>query len=338
MTGTEATTERGPGTMLRRAASRRLRAWARRRTGVDVSPVTLGRRRVYIVPTGLGFTYAAMLFAMLLAGLNYGNNLALILTFVLTATGWVAMHECHRNLLGLRITTGAVQPPFAGQPAGFAYQLSDADGRSRYDLCLTAADAAGATVSVAALCAVAVTVQVPTHVRGKVGIERLKIESRFPLGFCRAWSWLHVEQDCVVYPQPSRASVPPAGAADSEGDGPSRPQRGDDDWNGLRTYQAGDPVRRIAWKAYARSGTLLVKELDRDAAVPLMFDWDAIEGAGTEERISRLTRLVVDAAARGDAYGLRLPDAALGLGRGSTHRHQCLALLATFRPPVRQPA
>jgi len=320
-------------TRLRTAAARRVQSWSKRRTGVDVSPVTLTRRRVYIVPTGLGFTYAAMLFAMLLAGLNYGNNLALILTFVLTATGWVAMHECHRNLLGLRIVTGAIRPPFAGQPAEFSYQLTDADGRSRYDLTLTASGAAGATVSVAAHGAVAVTVQLPTRVRGHARIDRLKVESRFPLGFCRAWSWLHVEQDCIVYPHPSRASVPPAGAADSEGDGPSRPQRGDDDWNGLRDYQAGDPVRRIAWKAYARSGALLVKELDRDAAVPLLFDWDTVDGTGTEDRISRLTRLVVDAAARGDAYGLRLPGASLALGRSATHRHQCLALLALFRAP-----
>ncbi len=338
MTATDANAPTGLRALLRRAAARRVQAWSKRRTGVDVSPVTLGRRRIYIVPTGLGFTYAAMLFAMLLAGLNYGNNLALILTFVLTATGWVAMHECHRNLLDLRIVVGALQSPFAGHPAGFAYQLTDAEGRARYDLCVSAAGAAGGTVSVAAHSAVAVTVRVPTHVRGRVSIARLKIESRFPLGLCRAWSWLHLEQVCVVYPQPSRESVPPTGAARSEGDGPARPQPGDDDWNGLRDYQPGDPVRRIAWKAYARSGALLIKELDREAAVPLMFDWESMTGVGTEERISRLTRLVVDAAARGDAYGLRLPDSSLALARGAAHRHQCLALLAGFRAPMQDAA
>ncbi|MBS0395323.1 MAG: DUF58 domain-containing protein, partial [Proteobacteria bacterium] len=65
----------------RRAAGERIAAWSRRRHGPDRGVVTVTRRRVYILPTGLGLAYAAMLFAMLLAGLNYGNNLALGLTF-----------------------------------------------------------------------------------------------------------------------------------------------------------------------------------------------------------------------------------------------------------------
>ncbi|MGH8179972.1 MAG: DUF58 domain-containing protein, partial [Steroidobacteraceae bacterium] len=74
--------------------------WARRRQGPDRLPLRLARRRLYILPTRAGIAFAALLLTMLGAGLNYANSLALLLTFLLAGFALVAMHECHRNLLG----------------------------------------------------------------------------------------------------------------------------------------------------------------------------------------------------------------------------------------------
>ena len=60
---------------LRQAATDRLRAWAARRHGVDRLPAAIDRRRIYILPTRFGLVVGALLFAMLLAGLNYNSNL-----------------------------------------------------------------------------------------------------------------------------------------------------------------------------------------------------------------------------------------------------------------------
>ena len=60
-----------------RPCEARAQAWIRRRQGPDADPVRLDRRRIYILPTPLGIAYAAMLFAMVLGGMNYGNNLGL---------------------------------------------------------------------------------------------------------------------------------------------------------------------------------------------------------------------------------------------------------------------
>src|SRR5215831_2645005 len=89
---------------------RRTRAWARRRHGVDTDPFTVPNRRVYILPTRLGLFYAGMLFMMFLGSMNYANNLALGLTFILAAIGLVAMHHCQRNLAGIRIGAAATEP------------------------------------------------------------------------------------------------------------------------------------------------------------------------------------------------------------------------------------
>ncbi len=52
---------------VRQAAVRRLTRWAARRHGRDTLPVTIGRRRIYIVPTRFGIALALLLAAMLVA-------------------------------------------------------------------------------------------------------------------------------------------------------------------------------------------------------------------------------------------------------------------------------
>ena len=66
-------------------------------------PVTIERRRIYILPTRFGLMLAALLFAMLIAGLNYNSNLGLAFAFLMVSLVLVAMHHCHRNLLGLGV-------------------------------------------------------------------------------------------------------------------------------------------------------------------------------------------------------------------------------------------
>src|SRR5438132_374141 len=94
-------------------ARERAAAWMRRRQGADLLPVALERRRLYILPTGTGVAFAALLFLMLIAGLNYGNSLALFLTFLLGAFALVAMQQCHRNLLGIAVLTVSAPAVFA---------------------------------------------------------------------------------------------------------------------------------------------------------------------------------------------------------------------------------
>ena len=51
---------------------------------------------------------------------------------------------------------------------------------------------------------------------------------------------------------------------------------------------------------------------------------------GTEEKLSRLTRWVLDAHASGLSYGLRLPGKKIEPANGDAHRQKCLEALALF--------
>ena len=307
--------------------------WSRRRSGADRSPLTLDRRRIYILPTRLGLVYGAMLFTMLLAGLNYANNLALALTFVLTALGWVAMHECHRNLADLSIAFAAPRPAVAGGEARFTYALRATDRRDRHDLVLSALSSTSDAISVTATAVRTVELGVPAPARGWLLVPRVAIESRYPLGLCRAWTWLHADQCCAIYPRPARRADYRGAGRGAATAAASRESAGDEDLTGLRGYRAGDPLRRVAWKAYARGGELLVRELAGRQSTPPVFDFADVPGPSTEERLATLCRMVLDASARHEPFGLRIGPLSVPVDGGAAHRDACLTALAAHERP-----
>jgi uncharacterized protein (DUF58 family) len=312
-----------------------LRAWMdrvlRRRQGPDVGAVVLHRRRIYILPTRLGLVFAAMLLGMLLGSLNYANNLGLALTFLLGGLGLVAMHACHRNLQGLAIATAGTEPPHAGQAAGFRFGLSNPSVAPRIDIEAGVRHATPQVVTVPAEDGAQVTLELPTRRRGRLRLTRLEIATRYPFGLFRAWSVLHPEIDCLVYPAPAgNAPAPPPAPGPS---GHQDAARGEDDFAGLKDYHPGDPPRRIAWKAHARGGELLVKEFAGAAAPARMFDLDAAPGRDLEERLGVLARWITDAHAAGEAFGLRLPGIDIPVEPGEAQRRRCLAALADFGHP-----
>ena len=294
--------------------------------------MTLRRGRIYILPTGLGFAFALMLVSMLLGSLNYANNLGLVLTFLLGSLGVVAMHACHRNLEALVIKAAGTEPPFAGQPAVFRIALANPGRVPRCDLEAVQAPGACAEASVAAGDEKTIEIRVPTKRRGSVVLDRFEIATRFPYGLFRAWAVLHPDLACLVYPRPAANAPPPPLSPANAAGGSAR--RGDDDFAGLKDYHPGDPPRHIAWKAYARAGELLVKEFSGDAEAIPIFDLADAPGADLEARLSVLSRWIVDASARGMAFGLRLPGEEIPPEPGESQRRRCLAAIARFEAPA----
>jgi MoxR-like ATPase len=113
---------------------RRMASWARRRQGEDQLPITITTRRVYILPTRAGLAFAALAFVMLIAGLNYANSIALLLTFLLAGFGMIAMHLTHRNLVGVNLRAVASVDAFVGEHGRLLLTLENAADTARIGL------------------------------------------------------------------------------------------------------------------------------------------------------------------------------------------------------------
>src|SRR5690606_21950534 len=106
---------------------------------------------------------------------------------------------------------------------------------------------------------------------------------------------------------------------------------GQEDFAGLRQYHRGDSLRQVAWKVAARDQGLFTKQFAGRADSELWLDWEMPpHGLGVEEKLSQLARWVLDAHARGLAFGLRLPGRTVGIGTGDIQRERCLDALALF--------
>ncbi len=296
--------------------------------------ILLRQRRVYIVPTRLGWMFAATLGLLLLGSINYSLALGFVLTFALAGTGFAGMVHTARNLAQLTVTARRAEAVFAGERAQFRLEL---DNRAPFDRpAILARHVASGTQMVAHIAARSVAeaaLAVPAARRGRLALGRVMLETRFPLGLFRAWSYVEPDTACIVYPKPERSALPPSSPHATAG--AIRAQAtGNDDFAGLRGYQRSDSPRHVAWKAYARSDRLLTKQFSGEAAAELWLDWSLLPAhLDAETRLSRLTGWVLDAQQGGARYGLRLPGREIAPGRGDAHRAACLQALALYGLP-----
>jgi uncharacterized protein (DUF58 family) len=321
-------------TLIRRLRAKidgRTQAWLKRRQGADRDPVQLHRRRIYILPTRLGLAYAAMLFAMVLGGLNYNNNLGLGLAFLLVSLGLVAMHHCHGTLSGLSLRLLSTQSAFAGQQVRFGLLLENRARAPRPRIEVSTGAGEPCVVDVPASGSTPAEVEIPASNRGRVRLERFVLATRHPLGLFRAWAVVHPNYSAIAWPRPSEQRMPPRGVETDTG-GAQDHAKGEEDFAGLKPYQPGDSLRRIAWKAYARGQGLHTKQYAGTDVVSHVFDWDSLPGLDAEARLSQLCRWVIDAHYCGEAFGLRLPGQAIEANIGTAHYERCLTALALFEP------
>lgn len=315
------------------AARARMAAWVRRRQGGDVLPVTLARRRLYILPTRAGMAFGFLWVLMLLAGLNYGNSLALFFTFLLAGFALVAMNDCHRNLLGITLVSVSAPAVFARSTGAVLLTIGNPAPRARPGIQAALDDAPLCSVDLAPHARASLELPVTPARRGIVRIERLRLTSSHPFGLFRTWTWVHLPLEVLVYPHPHGSLPRPITSGRHPGES-SRGGSGLDEWMGLRLFRDGDSPRQVDWKAYARGAPLLVKEYSPAGSDLCLFDFAQLRIPDVEARLSQLARWVVDAEAGGERYGLTLPGVALAPNRGPEHRHRCLAALALYGTDV----
>jgi uncharacterized protein (DUF58 family) len=312
------------------ALKNRLYDWLFQSRSTEHGTIVLVQRRVYILPTQLGLVFALAVMVMILGSINYTLGLGFVLAFLLAAVGVNGMIYTFRNLANLKVTRGRAQPVFAGSDAQFTVHIENSGATGRYAVGLTQDRKRAAFVDIPSHAIAEAAIGVPALHRGLLRPGRLTLFTRYPLGLYYAWAYLELDMQCVVYPRPADPALPLPRATASVGAGAEHGS-GQEDFAGLRQYHVGDSPRHVAWKAAARDQGLLTKLFSGRADSELWLDWARLPPQmGVEERLSHLTRWVMDAHGAGLAYGLRLPGETVDMASGEAQRERCLEALALY--------
>ena len=172
----------------------------------------------------------------------------------------------------------------------------------------------------------------PTRRRGSIVLERIEIATRFPYGLFRAWAVLHPDVACLVYPRPADNAPPPPQAPGLAGSGVDAARRRR--LCGTQGLPPGRPAAAHRLESVRPCGELLVKEFSGDAEAVPLFDLADAPGDDLESRLSVLARWIVDAHARGETFGLRLPGDEIPPEPGDAQRRRCLAALRALPHPA----
>ncbi len=311
----------------------RIADWIFRPQAPEQAPVILTQRRIFILPTRLGYFFVPVLGLVLIASINYSLSLGYLLTFLLAGMGGVAMVHTFRNMAQLSVSPGKVEPVFAGETAYFGLVLHNtrlprfAVASRQRNAEAVYADIPGARKGHLDS---SVTLPLPVYAaqRGRLALGRMEIFTEYPVGLFHAWSYVDFGTTCLVYPKPDPSAGPLPYAAQAKGEG-HIPIAGGEEFQSLRSYKPGDTPRQIAWKALAREQGLLSKEFGATASSDLWLDFSHCPGS-IEARLSGLTWWVLEADRAQVPYGLRLPGKEIMPAMGERHRQACLEALALF--------
>ena len=310
------------------ANSLRFQKWLNQRIPA-ATRVTLNQKNIFILPTRNGLYFVVLILFMMLAGINYQNSLIFALAFLLTSLFMVSILHTFRNLSGITLQGHVGLPVFTGEDIEFVVTLSR-EGMRTYEGVIVGwredmrqvADLLDSELA-------RQPVYVSTKRRGRFNPGRMLVETFYPVGLFRAWSWVDLALEGMVYPRPIAAGEIPMSETSSD-EGEILRKDGVDDFYGLREYQRGDGIRHIAWKTFARTEELQVKEFAAHVDQRIWLEWDSLNGMDREARLSRLTWWVIQIAKTTDEYGLRLPGIEIPPQRGPEHRDHVLTTLALF--------
>jgi uncharacterized protein (DUF58 family) len=312
---------------IKRLFGHRWQRWLDRRLPATRTMV-LGHRSIFIVPTRIGLLYLALVVLLLVTAINYQNSLIYLSTFLLGAVFVGAMHQTHRNLSGLELTLVQPGEGFAGDDIPFRLRLKA--GRDDAIAILLSCEESGlAPLHVHSGRSQDVTLPVHSAHRGYLRPDRVRIETRFPFGLLKAWSWIRPVSAGVVFPRPVSAPEAFSMVEDGEESAEARPVEGNDHAD-IRPWREGDLSQRVLWKRFARTGQMVVADWEGEQGSPYWLDFNAYPGADHELRLSYLAYLVNERGRSGVRFGLNLPGQIIEPDSGPAHAARCLRVLATW--------
>jgi len=159
--------------------------------------------------------------------------------------------------------------------------------------------------------------------RGVYELGALEIRQRDPLGLVERRVAAQASTQLVVYPQVYALADPTLGGIFAD---PMAAER--QEFDRLREYVPGDPLRNVHWKSSAKQDEFLVMEFSPTERTETLRLAATAESGGADRMAGAAATLTDAALQAGLTVELWVPDGHLPPGSGEVHRENAMRLLA----------
>jgi len=288
----------------------------------------------YLIPTSAGVYFLFTNVMILFIGLVYNNNSILLIGFILFTIFLISMIYTHFNLSGIVVDNCEFISGFVGEHQGLKYTIDNQVNAKRHALNLALGK--GFEIPKIFMREVAEKQYQKSEKtfsllkRGKYNFLKIKVFTTYPFGLFYAWVIFDTDITGYVYPElkgqnlheklkTSLREVDVTGQKDDLGE-----------FREHKKYSVGESLKKIDWKIYAKRDSLMSKVYAENEIFTWTFSYASLMHLDEEEKISQLTKWVVECFALNQRWQLKLPGFSPVINRGDDFYFSCLQALATF--------
>jgi hypothetical protein len=287
------------------------------------------KETIYIFPTRMGGYFNGLIFLMFLLSIGYSNNLLLIFTLFLFGFNLIWVIQTHFYLHALKTENIKIGNGHSGVTTDFKIHWKTLPtGFQDWDLSL---------ISQRDMVPVKILENRENLTIGEVSLSKrglwewnhLVISTRRPYGLYRAWRYKRISHCSYAYPALSKNAPSPLLSFSSEEGEHLSGIKGSGDFYSLSSY-AGEAMKMISWKHYARTGEVLVKEGEQQSHPLAQFNLSQIQETRKEIELSIMATQMLICYREDIPFVLETPYKKIGPGSHQQHLHECLKELSLW--------
>lgn len=292
--------------------------------------ITLEHKTIYVFPSSLGCYFISVAILNFVMGINYQNNLILIMAYLMFVVMIIAVLLGYSNTKGLTVTFKNSLSSFAPQKPHVQFTVQSPSICQSVMLIYQGDQQTQINHDEITNTAQTLSLPLPYSKRGCYALQRIKIASNYPFGLITVWSYIQLHTRVYVYPSLEKEfSDAQINSLAEQAENGIAKQIGSEEFETLIPHLPEMGLQRISWKHFAKTQQLLVKEFVDFKAADALYDFDLMHG-DTEQRLSQLCFLVCEATENNTPFLLKLPSKIIATNVGVQHKTICLEALSTF--------
>lgn len=296
-------------------------------------PSKIDKKRIYILPTGPGMIFFAVIFVIFLGSFNENNNMGLLFSFFLFSIFIISTWVTRNNLLNINILSINIENTFAQGKSQLKIHVNT-DSKNKEMINFTASGSDNLIDLIYSGKSNMANLYIDAPKRGIYQPPIIVVSTQYPLGIFRAWTYLVPDKKQIIYPKPALNGYSILNFKDYglENEKIAQKDQKEDIFDGLREYVKGDNIKRISWKSYSKGMGLFVKDFDSESGLndEVMILWDQIKPDNTESKLSIISKTIIDFEAGGIKYGIKMPKFKTMPSSGLAHMNKILERLAGY--------